>query len=119
MDTNLQKYRAFIGAVECGSFTRAAQRLHYSQSGISRMIGDLEREWGMALLQRGHAGVQLTAQGLELASRCWRQYSDLCQVLESRLDLPAEQLSSQAIAVVADLGPDGVQGILDSVGRPA
>ena len=39
MDTNLQKYRAFIGAVECGSFTRAAQRLHYSQSGISSMIG--------------------------------------------------------------------------------
>lgn len=66
MDTNLQKYRAFIGAVECGSFTSAAQRLHYSQSGISRMIGDLEREWGMALLQRGHAGVQLTAQGARL-----------------------------------------------------
>ena len=26
------------------------QRLHYSQSGVSRMIADLEQEWGVTLL---------------------------------------------------------------------
>ena len=35
MDMNLLKYRAFVATVEDGSFTRAAERLHYSQSGIS------------------------------------------------------------------------------------
>lgn len=40
MDTNLQKYMAFLKTVEYGSFTKAAEVLHYSQSGISRMIGD-------------------------------------------------------------------------------
>lgn len=45
MDMNILKYMAFIKTVECGSFTKAAEILNYSQSGISRMIGDLEKEW--------------------------------------------------------------------------
>ena len=44
MDSNLLKYMAFIRTVECGSFTKAAEQLNYSQSGISRMINDLETE---------------------------------------------------------------------------
>lgn len=42
MDMNIQKYMAFVKTVESGSFTKAAQLLQYSQSGISRMINDLE-----------------------------------------------------------------------------
>jgi len=45
MDMNIQKYLAFVKTVEYGSFTKAAERLNYSQSGISRMINDLEKEW--------------------------------------------------------------------------
>ena len=63
MDKNLQKYEAFVKTVETGSFTRAAALLHYSQSGISRMIADLEQEWGVTLLERGKAGVVLTGDG--------------------------------------------------------
>lgn len=66
MDTNVQKYQSFAAAVECGSFTRAAERLNYSQSGISRMIADLEQEWGVVLLERGKGGVRLTSDGMKL-----------------------------------------------------
>jgi len=66
MDTNIQKYMAFVKAVEYGSFTKAAEILRYSQSGISRMINDLEREWNVSLLERGRAGVRLTSDGLIL-----------------------------------------------------
>ncbi len=66
MDMNLQKYMAFVKTVEYGSFTKAAEILHYSQSGISRMINDLEREWSVSLLERGRAGVRLTSDGLKL-----------------------------------------------------
>ncbi len=66
MDINIQKYMAFIKTVEYGSFTRAAQILNYSQSGISRMIGDLENEWHVSLLERGRAGVRLTSDGVQL-----------------------------------------------------
>lgn len=66
MDTNLQKYLAFVKTVEYGSFTKAAEMLNYSQSGISRMILDLEKEWHVSLLERGRSGVQLTSDGLQL-----------------------------------------------------
>lgn len=66
MDVSIQKYLAFVKTVECGSFTRAAGVLNYSQSGISRMIGDLEREWKVTLLERGRSGVRLTSEGVRL-----------------------------------------------------
>lgn len=41
MDMNLSKYFAYVKTVEYGSFTKAAEILNYSQSGISRMINDI------------------------------------------------------------------------------
>ena len=66
MTTNIQKYMAFLTTVEYGSFTKAAEILHYSQSGISRMIQDLENEWHVTLLERGKSGVRLTSDGIRL-----------------------------------------------------
>lgn len=66
MEANIQKYLAFVETVEYGSFTKAAEVLSYSQSGISRMIGDLEKEWGVSILERGRSGVRLTSDGLKL-----------------------------------------------------
>ena len=63
MDANIQKYQAFVETVRTGSFTRAARSLSYTQSGVSRMIADLERDWGMTLLERSRAGVTLTSEG--------------------------------------------------------
>jgi len=69
---NIQKYMAFIKAVEYGSFTRAADALNYTQSGISRMINDLESEWGITLFERGRAGITLTSDGLKLLPQLQR-----------------------------------------------
>ncbi len=63
---NIQKYLSFVKAVECGSFTDAAEILNYSQSGVSRMIADLEKEWGVVLLERSKNGVSLTSDGTKL-----------------------------------------------------
>lgn len=80
MDTNILKYQAFTKTVESGSFTRAAELLGYSQSGISRMIRDLEIEWNVSLLQRGRSGVRLTSDGVILlphAKRVLEEYQNL------------------------------------------
>lgn len=66
INVNIKKYRAFLKTVECGSFTRAAEMLNYSQSGISRMIQDLEKEWNVSLLERGKAGIRLTSDGIKI-----------------------------------------------------
>ncbi|MBQ2847311.1 MAG: LysR family transcriptional regulator [Clostridia bacterium] len=66
MDMNLQKYLSFVKTVEYGSFTKAAEILNYTQSGISRMIADLEKEWSVTLLERSKNGVKPTSDGLKL-----------------------------------------------------
>lgn len=80
MDMNIQKYMAFVKTVEYGSFTKAAEILNYSQSGISRMINDLEKEWRVVLLERGKSGVKLTSDGTKLlphAQSVCREYEKL------------------------------------------
>lgn len=85
MDMNIQKYMAFIKTVEYGSFTKAAESLSYSQSGISRMINDLEQEWKVCLLERGRAGVKLTSDGLKLLPHVKRVYEEY-QNLQMQVD---------------------------------
>lgn len=85
MDMNILKYMAFIKTVEYGSFTKAADILNYSQSGISRMINDLEKEWGISLLERSRAGVSLTSDGLRLLSHA-KSLCDEYQKLQSEID---------------------------------
>jgi len=50
MDMNIQEYIAFIKTAEYGSFTKAVEILNYSQSGISRIINNLEKEWHVICL---------------------------------------------------------------------
>ena len=66
MEENISKYKAFVTAVNSGSFSEAARILNYSQSGVSRMIADLEKECGVPLLERGKHGVCLTSSGVEI-----------------------------------------------------
>ena len=60
------KYQIFLKTVECGSFTKAAEELNFSQSGISHAISSLEEELGVTLLSRNRGGVTLTGDGRAL-----------------------------------------------------
>ena len=54
-------------AVDLGSFTKAAEVLGYTQSGLTHMMNSLEREIGFPLLDRGRYGVRLTEEGERIA----------------------------------------------------
>ncbi len=82
---NILKYMAFIRTVEYGSFTKAAEVLNYSQSGISRMINDLEKEWKVILLERSRAGVRLTSDGTKLLPYA-KSLCDEYQKLQMQVD---------------------------------
>lgn len=76
MDNNLLKYLAFVETVDKGSFTKAADSLNYAQSSISKMIADLEKEWGISLLQRNKKGVCLTSSGEQILPYARKILSD-------------------------------------------
>ncbi len=59
----LRHLRYFCAVADHQSFTLAARHLHVSQSGVSGQVRDLEKEIGIALLQRNSRDVSLTPEG--------------------------------------------------------
>ena len=63
MPLDWDKLRIFHAAAEAGSFTHAAEKLHLSQSAISRQVSALENEVGAKLFHRHARGLILSEQG--------------------------------------------------------
>lgn len=53
----------FIAVADCGSFTKAAQRLYISPTAVMKQINALEDLVGIKLIERTHNGVRLTKSG--------------------------------------------------------
>jgi DNA-binding transcriptional LysR family regulator len=65
----LHQLRAFVQVTHAGTFTRAAEELHLTQSAVSNAVGRLEAELGHRLLRRGARGVELTEAGAVVFER--------------------------------------------------
>ena len=61
MDT--LKCKVFLEAARLRSFAAAARALGYTTPNVSHIIGEMEKELGVPLFYRKHAGVILTANG--------------------------------------------------------
>ncbi|WP_042424917.1 LysR family transcriptional regulator [Streptacidiphilus anmyonensis] len=61
--TTLRQLEYLVTIVDEGSFTRAAERLHVTQPGLSHQFQALEREVGAPLLERLPRAVRLTPAG--------------------------------------------------------
>jgi DNA-binding transcriptional LysR family regulator len=59
----LRQLEYFIAVAEEANFTRAAERVHISQSGVSAQIRQLEHDLGAALIDRSGRRATLTAAG--------------------------------------------------------
>jgi len=59
---SIQKYNALLKTIELGNISRAAEEMGYTQPAVSKMISDLEAEWGITLIQRNKNGIQPTAE---------------------------------------------------------
>jgi LysR family transcriptional regulator, benzoate and cis,cis-muconate-responsive activator of ben and cat genes len=65
----LRHLRYFVTIAEEQGFRRAAERLHVSQSPLSRQMQDLEEEMGVQLFEPEGRGIKLTAAGKAFAER--------------------------------------------------
>lgn len=114
MDVNIQKYKAFMKVAELESFTRAAEKLFYSQSGVSRMIHDLEKEWNVILFERSRTGVRLTSDGIKLLPLAQKVYGEY-QQLQAEVDaLNGLQSGVIRIGTFSSVATHWLPGILKS-----
>jgi DNA-binding transcriptional LysR family regulator len=73
----LRQLRYFVAVAEELHFGRAADRLHMSQSPLSRAIRELEREVGVVLFIRTTRRVELTPAGALLLERSRRALAEI------------------------------------------
>src|SRR6478672_2149389 len=59
----LRQLEYFVAVAEEANFTRAARRVHISQSGVSAQVRQLERELGVELIDRSSRAAALTVAG--------------------------------------------------------
>lgn len=67
---NLRRLAYFVGVVETGSFTAAAERLGITKAVVSQQVARLEREFRTSLLVRTTRKVQTTELGQAFYLRC-------------------------------------------------
>lgn len=77
----IEKLRLFLVILEEGSLRRAAERLHISQSAITRQIQLLEHDLGGRVLERTSAGVRPTGGGHILAEKARTLLADYDSVM--------------------------------------
>jgi LysR family nitrogen assimilation transcriptional regulator len=56
----------FIAIVDCGSLTRAAERMHVAQPALSQQLAGLEAAYGKTLVLRSRQGITVTPAGRAL-----------------------------------------------------
>ena len=73
---DLKKYELFADLVETRNFTASAERLGYTQSGVSHIIKGLEEEVGFPIFVRTRRGVELTDNGTRIVPLVMQLLSD-------------------------------------------
>jgi len=92
----------FVMVAELGGFTAAADKLGISQSAVSHALKQLEREWGVTLLSRNKAGIDLTEIGKPLLVRA-RELLGIAEAM--RQEVSAVRGLQRGVLRIGSFGP--------------
>jgi LysR family transcriptional regulator for bpeEF and oprC len=82
----LDALKVFCAVVDCGGFSKAAEKLGISTSSVTHQIGTLEAHFGVKLLNRTTRSMSLTDEGRQCVEQARRLLEDMGE-LESSLNL--------------------------------
>ena len=108
---SLDQLRAFIAAVEEGSFSAGARKLHRAQSAVSELVSNLEAQIGVVLFDRSERYPKLTPAGVLLVADARSVVANV-GLLKARAKGISGGLESELSAVVDVLFP--IQAIAES-----
>jgi DNA-binding transcriptional LysR family regulator len=108
---SLDQLRAFIAAVDEGSFSAGARKLHRAQSAVSELVGNLEAQLGVTLFDRSERYPKLTPAGIQLLADARSVVANV-DLLKARAKGISHGLESELSAVVDVLFP--IEAIAES-----
>ena len=114
---SISKYQVFLKVVSCGNFTKAAEALNFTQSGISHAIHSLENELGITLLSRNRGGVVLTADGRALLPHIQKLCDDYRTLVQAANELRGMDTGIVKVATFSSVSAQWLPSILKSFGQ--
>lgn len=84
----LKQLEYVLAVDECGSFSKAANRFYTSPQALSRSIASLEKELGIEIFERFHAGVVSTQVGkhiVTMSKKILAEYEQTMDVIQVEL----------------------------------
>ena len=93
---DIDRARTFLEIVHTGSFLKAADRLHVTQTTVSARIRTLEEELGRRLFDRNRSGATLTAAGREF-ERFAQSFVQVWERARQHLKIPPGRTSVIAL----------------------
>jgi DNA-binding transcriptional LysR family regulator len=110
----LRQLRAFVQVTHAGTFTRAAEELHLTQSAVSTAIAKLEAELGFELLRRTSRGVELTEAGAAVFERAREIVAGADAIRSDLAALRGLLEGTVALGTMLPPGPIDLPGLLAS-----
>jgi DNA-binding transcriptional LysR family regulator len=113
----MRQLEYLVAVAEEASFTRAAQRVNISQSGVSAQVRQLERDLGATLLERSARTVALTGAG-EAAVKHAREVLSAAAAMRQAVGEVTGVISGHlAVGMVTACGVPGLFEALDTFHR--
>ena len=104
---DLRQLKYFVGVVEAGSFTKAAEQLNVAQSALSLHVRKMEEGFGTQLLIRERNGILLTTAGTKLLEHA-RIILDQVELAEKEMTRKAKSPSGEVTIGI----PSGLARVL-------
>jgi len=101
----IRQLRYMVALAEARSFTRAAEREHIAQPALSQQIQRLEREVGLALVERTTRRVTITEAGELLVARARRILAELAAAHDELQSLKGFQAGRVTVGAIHTMGP--------------
>jgi DNA-binding transcriptional LysR family regulator len=98
MNLTIRQLQAFVLVTKLGSFTKAAQSMHLTQSALSLLVRELENTLGTRLVDRTTRSVNVTAVGKEFLANAERILSDINHAITNVDQLVAQQKGRVVVA---------------------
>lgn len=117
MNINLRTLGVFLAVAETGSFRKAADAVHRSQSAVSMQIKQLEEQLGLPLFHRTTRRVLLTREGELLLGSARRAMAALEDGLDQLRDAAAMQTGRLSLGCVPSVAATVLPGVLAAFQR--
>jgi len=96
--------QAFVAISDCGSFQKAGEKLHISQTGITRRLQNLEQHLGLKLIERTTRSVELTGVGRDFLPQARRLLFELSAAMTEIIETGKSMRGDVCIACVPTAG---------------